>query len=191
MCIKNNEFIDIPNVDGYQINKLGQVLSLPKERRGGQGVYMSKSKLLNISVSRFGYKYVSLKTNGKMKHISIHRLLAIIFIPNPQNYPIINHKDGNKDNNSLDNLEWCTYKQNNDHAIQCGLARRAVGVNAPKAKLKPEDIPKIIEMRSKGTSYAEIGRKYNVAAGSIKAICVGKTWKSILVNHKEEVYALG
>ena len=61
---------------------------------------------------RNGYEHVLLKKEGKQFHYKIHRLVAIAFIPNPNNYPFVNHKDENKQNNNVENLEWCTAKYN-------------------------------------------------------------------------------
>lgn len=66
------------------------------------------------------YKTVSLSINGKKKTKSVHKLVAEAFILNPNNYPCINHIDGNKKNNKADNLEWCTYKYNTSEAIRLG-----------------------------------------------------------------------
>lgn len=91
----------IKNYEGvYEINKLGEI------RRVKTG------KILRGYVGPDGYKRVGLTVNCKTKPYLIHRLIAIAFIPNPNNYPCVNHKDENKSNNSLDNLEWCTYKYN-------------------------------------------------------------------------------
>ena len=63
-----------------------------------------------------GYRYVSLKIDGQRKIKKIHRIVGEVFIDNPNNYPCINHIDGNKENNNVSNLEWCTYYHNNKHA---------------------------------------------------------------------------
>lgn len=70
---------------------------------------------------RKGYRQVSLYRNGKEHHRKVHRLVAEAYIPNPDNKPCINHKDGNKLNNSVDNLEWVTYSENTIHAYRSGL----------------------------------------------------------------------
>ena len=70
---------------------------------------------------KYGYLYVRLSIDGNSKHRTIHRLVAETFLPNKQNLPQINHKDGNKKNNKVSNLEWCTQKHNMQHAIKTGL----------------------------------------------------------------------
>ena len=71
------------------------------------------------------YLKATAHVEGKPKHLYIHRLVAKAFIPNPENKPCVNHKDGNKHNNHVDNLEWCTVLENNRHAQAIGLARTA------------------------------------------------------------------
>lgn len=81
------------------------------------------------TVSKQGYPRITVKVNGKRKNVSIHRLVAETFIPNPNNYPIINHKDENKQNNNVDNLEWCTYKYNNDYGTRKNKVRKTKNEN--------------------------------------------------------------
>lgn len=71
---------------------------------------------LTGNTNSFGYRVVSLIKNGQKKDVKVHRLLAIAFIPNPNNFECVNHIDGDKLNNSLENLEWCTKRRNNRHA---------------------------------------------------------------------------
>lgn len=83
----------------------------------------NKDKLLTPRPNKKGYLRVDLWKNNKKKHYRVHRLVAMAFIPNPQNKPQVNHKDGNKQNNCVDNLEWCTNEENRKHAIANGLVR--------------------------------------------------------------------
>lgn len=83
---------------------------------GGVITNLKTGVRLSGNINSYGYRVVSLTKNGHKKDFKVHRLLARAFIPNPCNYDCVNHKDGNKLNNSLDNLEWCSKGQNNSHA---------------------------------------------------------------------------
>lgn len=73
-------------------------------------------------IDRYGYAVQCVRIEGKSCHVPIHRLVAIVHIPNPKNLPCINHKDGNKLNNKVENLEWCTVQYNTQHAYDTGLS---------------------------------------------------------------------
>jgi len=92
--------IDFPN---YEINNLGDVKNT------------LRGKILKTTVSTDGYSHVGLYTNGKRKHYNIHRLIAIHFIPNPENKPCIDHINRIKTDNRLQNLRWVTYAENNQN----------------------------------------------------------------------------
>ena len=77
-----------------------------------------------LKKDRYGYLYLGLTTTKrKQKFYTIHRLVALGFIDNPENLPCINHKDGNKLNNNVSNLEWCSWKYNTNHAWNLGLCK--------------------------------------------------------------------
>lgn len=80
-------------------------------------IYGQRGKPLKPNINRNGYKYVVFCKNKKMKTMTVHRIVALTFIPNPMNLPVINHKDGNKLNNNIDNLEWATLSENTLHAV--------------------------------------------------------------------------
>lgn len=105
----NEPWKDIPGYEGhYQINQVGDVKSLKYAPYFG--------RILKQRLSRSGYPVVELSLGRKnQKIIQIHRLVAITFIPNPKGKPCVNHKDGNRTNNHVDNLEWVTYSENNFH----------------------------------------------------------------------------
>lgn len=94
-----------------------------------------------------GYFSVSLRTKERgTKTFMVHRLVATAFIPNPNNYPMVNHIDGNKTNPNASNLEWCDAKHNNIHAIETGL--RKIGEDAPNATCTKDQVKQICEMLS-------------------------------------------
>lgn len=122
------EWKDIPEYEGkYQISNLGRVKSLPRiidsQFKGKPIKRKVFERELRKSKNRFGYEYVCLSKNGKTKKYRIHRLVGELFIPNPMNKPQINHIDGNKQNNRIDNLEWCNNSENMQHAVKMGLWR--------------------------------------------------------------------
>lgn len=105
---------DIKGFEGfYQVSSLGRVKSLDRviERSNGK-LQTLKGKVLKAKTYRNGYKFVALRAVSFGKEIMVHRLVAMSFIPNQNGYPCINHKDENKGNNRVDNLEWCTQKYN-------------------------------------------------------------------------------
>ena len=112
------EWRDIRSYEGlYQVSNLGNVKSFNNRIKN------KNPMILKQTIDRKnGYLTVSLSKNGKKKIHRVHKLVASIFIDNPNNYPVINHKDGNKLNNCVDNLEWCTYKQNIIHSWKNGLS---------------------------------------------------------------------
>jgi hypothetical protein len=81
-----------------------------------------KGKILKPKIDKYGYQVITLSKNGIRKSYTIHQLVAKAFIPNPKNKKTINHKDGNKLNNKVDNLEWATEKENQQHKWKNGLA---------------------------------------------------------------------
>ena len=124
MVGQNEVWKDITGYEGlYQVSNIGNVKRLPAtitalSRWGTLRQMKFEGKKINIShKSGSGYPIVTLSKNGKTKIFSIHRLVAIEFITNPKNLNQVNHKDGNKSNNSYQNLEWCTHSENMKHSF--------------------------------------------------------------------------
>ena len=167
----NQNWYPIKNFeDRYLINKNGQVKSL-KPFRGSNPIILKGS-------CPKGYLLVTLQdVSKKIKKVrSIHRLLAETFIPNPNNYPVINHKDGNKLNNSLDNLEWCTVSHNNLHAYKNGLNKAVNGEKHYRHILKEGDIA---DIRNSSKTNKELSDIYSVDASTISHIRRYKRWKNV------------
>lgn len=114
---------DIPGYEGYyQVSNLGEVRSLPRYKKEKSGrKYLMNGKILKQSFTSTGYKKVELQINNERKTYKTHRLVAKAFLVNTYNKPHVNHKDGNPLNNVVDNLEWCTQKENVQHARENGL----------------------------------------------------------------------
>ena len=116
---------DIPEYEGYyQASNLGRIKSLTRIKYANGGSYMSKEIILKQATTKLRYKSVALCKNGIQKHYWVHRLIALTFLPNPNEWPDINHKDENPSNNNVENLEWCTTKYNMNYGT-CVERRKA------------------------------------------------------------------
>lgn len=96
----------------YQVSNLGRVKRLKRKTWNGKNFHYIEEKIIKPVCSKLGYLSVNLIKDKKIKHCAIQRLVMIAFTPNPNNYPQVNHKDENPQNNKVDNLEWCTAKYN-------------------------------------------------------------------------------
>lgn len=120
---------DINGYEGYyQISNEGNVRSLDRF----DGVHDRQGTIIKPSLKQNGYLQVGLRKHSTRKWIGIHRLVAIHFIENPDNKPQVNHIDGNKQNNNVENLEWVTAKENQNHATRMGFRN-----NMPKGEKHP------------------------------------------------------
>ena len=145
---------DITNYEGiYQISSCGRVRSL----------YYKKFKILKLRQDKYGYYQIDLHKNNNVRTFKVHRLVAEAFIHNPNNYPQVNHKDENKTNNKIDNLEWCTNYYNRNYGTRNKRASE---------KCKKEVI--CITTGEIFNSIKEASVKYNVNSSYITANCKGR-----------------
>lgn len=123
------EWRDIKGFEGlYQVSNLGNVKSIPRKIWNGKGFFLSKEKLVKQVLNHKGYQMVQLWNSNHFKSIAVHRLVSEAFIPNPANLPQVNHKDEDKKNNKISNLEWCTGKYN----INYGTAKNRIAEKLSK-----------------------------------------------------------
>lgn len=114
--------IIVKNVIGYEglylIDSLGNVVSCPRQQGSH---FVNQYKILGTKTNKLGYKEVALSRDGKTKTVLLHRLIAIHFVENPNGLPCVNHRNGIKTDNRIENLEWCTKSQNTKHAYENNL----------------------------------------------------------------------
>ena len=123
-------------------------------------------------------QYLRIQFDGKTR--LVHRAIAEAFIPNPNNLPEVNHKDGNKANNSVGNLEWCTRNENLQHAYIHGL-RTAKGTNNARCKLSEDDVSYIKKYYIRGDKKygaKALAARFGVAHQTICAVISGQNWRT-------------
>lgn len=124
---------DISGYEGlYQVSDMGRVKSICSHVRLQNGELMKKKPHILKPQNRCGYRCVNLFKDGSIHTVNIHRLVAESFLPNPHNYPVVNHKDENKTNNNVGNLEWCSHAYN----LNYGTAERRRAISQGKVVLQ-------------------------------------------------------
>lgn len=137
-----------------------------------QGEVINKKSGRKVKPQPNGKGYLRVSIAGKLQFV--HRLVAEKYVPNPKNKPQVNHKDGNKLNNSAENLEWVTNMENRQHAVKNLLQR--TGESCSWSKLTQKDVDFI---RSDNTmNQKELAEKYGVSPSTISAVKQGRSWKS-------------
>ncbi|MEO1690729.1 MAG: NUMOD4 domain-containing protein [Cyanobacteria bacterium J06631_6] len=181
-------FVDIPGYEGYyQVSNYGKVRSLDRVIKEKTGKTQTlKGRVLKLRINPGGYYYIGLGKNGTKATFAIHQLVAQAFIPNPYNKKTVNHLDGNKLNNSVANLEWCTYSENLEHAYKTGLRRAVksseVASKNYKRKLTEQQVREIKRLLARGNlTHREIAKKFSVARSTITEIKSGRRWKHLNV----------
>lgn len=165
---------EIPQYEGfYAADEKGNIWSLPRKITCWNGYkmisYTRPLKKLIPHLTQCGYLSILLCTNNKKKNESVHRLMGYTFL-NLSSYLDINHKDGNKQNNHLENLEVCTRKENLQHAAKKGLIRDLKGENHPTCKTPLEMRPYIEKDIRAGISCKKACKKYEIGRATFYSI---------------------
>lgn len=162
----------------YQVSDSGRIRSLDRYvKNAWGGLNFIKSRISKQFLNQNGYPYVTLCKEGKARQETVHRLVALSFVPNPHNYNIINHIDSNILNASAPNLEWCTAAQNTHHMIKLGRGGRLGGKHCPNSKLTEEQVVEIRKLNLEGVKQYRLAKIYKVTNQAINNILTYKSWK--------------
>lgn len=161
----------IPNYKGYYITTDGDVYSTKKSK-------LPVKMKSNIDTSNY-YRITLITKPNEAKTLLVHRLVAITYIPNPDNLPQVNHKDGNKLNNNVDNLEWVTAGDNQRHAYDTGL-KSVSGESNPRSILKEDQVLLIYNQLKEGRRVIDIAKEYGATTGMIGSIKDRTNWNYLL-----------
>lgn len=167
---------DIKGYEGlYQVSNLGRVKGLDRYVKNNHSVRYVKERILKPNKNKDGYFTISFWVNGKMKQYYVHRLVAEAFLDNPNNYPIVNHRDETSSNNNSSNLEWCSYKYNNDY----GTRKIRSMISQGKKVLQYDLQDNLIK---EWNSTREIERELKIHHSLISNCCRGK--REMIKNNK-------
>lgn len=176
---------DVVGYEGnYLVSNLGRIKAVPHIVTYKDRSYTSKERIMSLQYDACGYLQVRLSKNAKKKTQKVHRLVAIAFIPNPDNLPEINHKDENKTNNRVDNLEWCDRNYNMQYGKNTHLQRKPVAQYSLDGKLirkyeSIKDAAIATGIYPTNIGKCATGRIYNKQKGYYSKTAGGFIWKLI------------
>lgn len=159
--------------DNFLVSNFGNIKSVDRleDFKGGK-----RKRFGRVMKQRVLRKYfcIGLRQNKRSKNFFVHRLVARAFLPNPNNYDIVNHKDGNRENNRWDNLEWCTQKMNIHHAMAADNWTR--GERHGNSKVSDSDV---ILLRMAKTKITDLANSMGISYSTAKKIRSNKSWRHI------------
>lgn len=168
------EWKDIIGFEGlYKISNYGRILSLARIDASGH----SRNERI-LTTNKF--RVQSLCNNSKVFTLLVSRLVAQHFIINPNNLPCVNHLDGNPLNNKITNLEWCSYYNNNIHALETGLRNPVKGIRIVSTKLSECDVRDIRKLYSDtNLTMKQLSERYNICPQQVRKVLTREAWSHI------------
>lgn len=158
----------------YEVSSLGRIRRI----KAGYGATKERGRVLKPTKNERGYLQINLNKQGKRVTRKLHFLVASAFLGERPNGYEINHKDANKENNHLDNLEYCTHTENMRHAFQRNLRKHARGEQNGMSKLTKQQVREIREL-AKTMMQKDIAQIYGVVPSVIQSIVSNRTWKHL------------
>lgn len=166
--LPGEEFRTVEWAPRYLVSDLGRVFSTIRSGR-----------LLRQTISPQGYPYVSLMgSGGKPQKVLVHRLVAEAFLPRVSGLDVVNHRNGVKTDNRAQNLEWCTYGDNNQHAKDTGLSQ-AFGQTHYAALLTESDVREIRRLVSYGEMHKTVAAQFGIARQTVTKIANRQAWRAL------------
>ena len=171
-CLPHEVWRDVVGYEGfYRGSDLGRVLRILK----------NGNRLLKRCICKKGYAYVHLSKKGVVEHCKVSILVTKAFLPNPENKPVVHHRDTNRANDCVENLEWVTYGENSRYIMNRKKSSKPSWMNS-RAKLMPNDVRYIREYYSKANpefNAKSLAIKFNVRQTTIYSVIHHKSYKDI------------
>lgn len=188
------EWRDIEGYEGiYQISNYGRVKAVDRLINDSYGrIWLRKGQIRSTHIDRFGYEKVILCKNNTQKHFFIHRLVAMAFVSNPDNFPLINHIDEDKLNNRVENLEWCTPRYNSNYGSRnkkLSAKLKLIKTGKPIAQYSLNGILLRIYKNAEEAARQNSFWRTNISAccRGVKKTAHGYKWKFVNTGEKLEV----
>jgi hypothetical protein len=180
ICVAE-EWRDIPNFEGYQVSSFGNVRGVDRLREGRSGLRVTRGKELKQTLNKKGYPEVRLRKQGCHTRL-VHKIVASAFLTKPEDCTQINHINGIKTDNRVNNLQWVTQSENQLHAYKLGLQPSRSGETNGRATLTNEKVTALKELYNSGKSAKEVSEIMNVNIYTVRQIISGRTWKVNVTN---------
>lgn len=175
--MKTEKWLDVVGYEGiYEVSSLGRVRRAVDARTGGR----KKGSFLSVGSHNRGYRRVYLSKEGRVRLQLVHRLVAFAFLEPPSEEKlVVHHKDGNKQNNCVFNLEWLSYQENSLQAFRVMNCHRARGERVATAKLTDRKVRTIRKMLNAGIPRTKVCAKFSVGKTTVLNIAKGRIWRHV------------